>query len=345
MSPTESPADLEDLLDDELRPALGGLHDTRRARYRVVAVYAVICLIGVVVSSLYVTFELIGGDDAWLAFLPTVAFMAGVGVLITVFAYFVHVKVPLLKQFRAELLGPVVERITPKFRDESSAEMERDEWRESGLFPDSTHQLKSEHLVAARIDDITAGFCHLHLDAGLISPSDAPSSDDGALLGHRSGFDGLFLAATPAIPTESAVIIEPRAPDAEPPATDSSIDLSKPPAVYESLRRIDGLDDKFDDRFTAYAADDTGEVSDLLCADVQQRLVDVHDAIAERGVTDGPTPPFLMSIRDEKCHVAIPRPFPAPPLRPRAPTLDGDTLVEFAHNLEFAVRLSEAVAP
>ncbi len=335
--------DLKDLLDDELRPAIEGLESSRRSRYRIVALYAVLCLIAVVVSSLYVTFELIGGDDALLAFIPTVAFMAGVGVLITVFAYFVHVKMPLQKQFRAQILGPIVGRITPKFRDQSSAELERSEWRNSALFPDTTHQLHSDHLTAARRDELTVGFCHLKLDAGVLSYLPGSPDDQSPLPSVAAGFDGLFVVAKPAIDDETTWILR-RREDADDVAhRQGSIEVDDPPLNFEAMRRVDELEPEFQQYFAVYTPERDGEPAPVFCNDIQRRLVDLCRDFEARDVDFDPIPRGALSLREGKCHVAISRPFPSPPLRPRAPGLDEETLLEFAHHLEFSFRLCQAL--
>ena len=339
---SSSSADRRELLDHDLRPALGRLHDARRSRYRIVTVYALVCLVAVVASSLYVTFELIGGDDAWLAFIPTVAFLAGVGVLITVFAYFLHVKIPLQRQFRREILGPIAERITPKYRDQSSAEMERDEWKKSGLFPDSTHQLKSEHLTALRIDELTVGFCHLRLDADLLRPSGDDQAHPPKPLVGRGGFDGLFLVSKPAYNADVTVLVEPRSSASKSTESTEKIELSDPPPLFDSLYQISGTHSDFDQRFSLYASE-AREMNQLLPDDLRRRLVDLHDSWLDNDPSCDSLPPFLLSLRDGKCHIAIGEHFPTPPLRPRAKALDEDEIAQFSRQLDMAVQLAAAL--
>lgn len=323
---------IEGLVDDRLRPAVRAYEADRQRRYRIVAVYAVVSLVVVLAASAYVTFDIIGGDDALLAFIPTLAFLGGIGVLITVFAYFVHVKMPLQKRFRAQLLAPIVEQITPEYRDESAQELQRDDWRESGLFPDDTHQTKSEHLMAARVvETITVGFCHLGLDAHLVDPASRKdhTSSTGLDVASSSGFDGLFMVAKPATSGDEITLLVPRSGGDEETLPDE-LSVSFPSSSDTSLPRIDDLVADFAERFALYTTDASRQPPLALSPEKQREFVELHRRYG------GQIHRFVLSLRDGKCHIAIPGAYPALPLRPRSDRLDDDTLVAFAASVAFA---------
>lgn len=173
---TASTADLD------IAAALDDIAAFRSGRLRLVVATAILSIFAVGVGSWHISFEVIGGDQATMALLPTFAFLAGIAVLLTALVYLLAVRSPVRRLFRQRILGPLLASLADGYRDESKRQLERGLWENSELFDEEASQRANRHFQALRVGDLTVGWCQLRLNR--------------PLRGGDDDFDGIFMVAT-----------------------------------------------------------------------------------------------------------------------------------------------------
>ena len=167
----------------DIPAALDDIAAFRTRRLRLVVAIGLLSLVAVAFGSWHISYEIIGGDQATIALLPTFAFLAGIAVLITALAFLLGVRTPIHRRFQQLILGPIFQALFDDHRDESRRQLQRELWENSQLFDDGASQRTNNYFQACRLDDLTIGWCQLRLDRPLRGSED-------------ERFDGCFMVAT-----------------------------------------------------------------------------------------------------------------------------------------------------